>query len=75
MVNGSRRKSTAKAKLKATSQEEQIQPCKQLFENLLGNSPKVTHKHIMIIISKQLDIKPGQFWQEDLDSAERKIKN
>ena len=47
MVNEvSRRKSTAKAKLKATRQEERIQLWKQHFENLLGNPPKVIHKPI-----------------------------
>ena len=70
----SRRKSTAKTKLKATSQEEQIQWWKQHFENLLGNPPKVTHEPITRIISKQLDIKLGQFTQE-LDLVLRKIKN
>ena len=71
----SRRKSTAKAKLKATSQEEWIQLWKQHFENLLGNPPKVTHEPITRIISKQLDIKLGQFTQGELDSVLRKIKN
>ena len=43
MVNEvSRRKSTAKAKQKTTSQEERIQLWKQHFENLLGNPLKVT---------------------------------
>ena len=69
----SRRKSTAKAKLKDTNQEERIQLWKH-FENLLGNSPKVTHEPITRIISKQLDIKLGPFTQE-LDSVLRKIKN
>ena len=71
----SRRKSTAKAKLKATSQEERIQLWKQHFGNLLGNPQKVTHEPITRIISKQLDIKLGQFTQEELDSVLRKIKN
>ena len=71
----SRRKSTAKAKLKATSQKERIQLLKQHFENLLGNPPKVTHKPITRIISKQLYIKLRQFTQEELDSVLRKIKN
>ena len=48
----SRRKSTAKVNLKATSQEERIQLWKQHFENLLGNPPKVTHEPITRIISK-----------------------
>ena len=69
-----RRKNTAKAKLKATSQEERIQLWKQHFDNLLGTPPKVTHEPITRIISKQLDIKLGQFMDEELDSELRKIK-
>ena len=70
----SRRKSTAKAKLKAANQQERIKLWKQHFENLLGNPPKVTHEPITRIISKQLDIKLGPFTQEELDSVLRKIK-
>ena len=69
----SRRKSTAKAKLKAASQKEQIQLWKQHFENLLGNSPKVMHDPFTRIISKPLDIKLGQYTQE-LDSVLKKKK-
>ena len=71
----SRRKSTAKAKLKTANQQERIKLWKQHFENLLGNPPKVTHEPITRIISKQLDIKVGPFTQEELDSVLRKIKN
>ena len=71
----SRRKSTAKAKLKAANQQERIKLWKQHFENLLGNLPKVTHEPITSIISKQLNIKLGPFTQEELDSVLRKIKN
>ena len=71
----SRRKSTAKAKLKATSQKERIQLWKQHFENLLGNLPKVTYEQVTRIISKQFDIKVGQFMQEELDLVLRKVKN
>ena len=53
----SRRKNTAKAKLKAANQQERIKLWKQHFENLLGNPPKITHEPITRIISKQLDIK------------------
>ena len=69
------RKSTGKAKLKATNQQESIKLWKQHFENLLGNQPKVTHEPITRIISKQLDIKLGPFTHEKLDSVLRKIKN
>ena len=71
----SRRKSTAKAKLKATNQQERIKLWKQHLENLLGNPLKVTHEPITRIISKQLDIKLGLFTQEKLDLVLRKIKN
>ena len=70
-----RGKSTDKANLKATSQQERIQPWKQHFENLPGNPPKVTHEPITRIINKQLDIKLGPFTREELDSVLRKIKN
>ena len=70
----SRRKSTAKAKLKAANQQERIKLWKEHFENLLGNPPKITHEPITRIISKQLDIKLGPFTQEELDSVLRKKK-
>ena len=71
----SRRKSTAKPKLKAANKQERIKLWKQHFENLLGNPPKVTHEPVTRIISKQLVIKLGPFTQEELDSVLRKIKN
>ena len=67
----SRRKNTAKAKLKAANQQERIKLWKQHFENLLGNPPKITHESITKIISKQLNIKLGPFTQEELDSVLR----
>ena len=70
----SRRKNTAKAKLKAANQQERINLWKQHFENLLGNPPKITQEIITRIISRQLDIKQGPFTQE-VDSVLRKIKN
>ena len=56
--------STSRARLKAASQEERIQMWKELFQNLLGNSPKVTDKSITEIINSRLDIQLGQFTQE-----------
>ena len=67
--------STAKAKLKATNQQERIKLWKQHSENLLENPPKVKHEKITRIISKQLDTKLGPFILEELDSVLRKIKN
>ena len=56
-----RRRSTAKAKLKAANQQERLKLWKQHFENLRENPPKVTNEPITRIISKQLDIKLGPF--------------
>ena len=70
----SRRMSTTKAKLKATSQQDRIHIWKQHFEKILVNPPKVTHEPITRIISKQLDIKIRPITQEELDSVLRKIK-
>ena len=47
----SRRKDTAKAKLKATSQQDRIHLWKQYFENLLENRPDVTNEPISRIKS------------------------
>ena len=47
----SRRKITAKAKLKPANQQERIKLWKQHFENLQGNPPKVTNEPITRIIS------------------------
>ena len=71
----SRRKSTAKAKLKAASQQEKVKLWEQHFKNLLGSPPKITDEPITRIISKQLDIKLGPFTKEELDSVLKKIKN
>ena len=69
------RKSTAKAKLKAASQQERVKLWEQHFKNLLGNPPEITDEPITRIISKQLDVKLGPFTKEELDSILRRIKN
>ena len=71
----SRRTSTAKAKLKAASQQERVKLWEQHFKNLLGSPPKITDEPITRIISKQLDIKLGPFTKEELNSVLKKIKN
>ena len=71
----SRRKSTAKAKLIAVSQQERVKLWELHFKNLLGSPPKKTDESITRIISKQLDIKLGPFIKEELDSVLKKIKN
>ena len=70
----SRRKSTAKAKLKAANQQERIILWKQHFENLQGNPPKVTHEPITRIIKKQLDIKLGRSLKKNLTQFLEKLK-
>ena len=71
----SRRKSTAKAKLKAASQQERVKLWEQHFKNLQGNPPEITDEPITRIISKQLDVKLGPFTKEELDSVLKRIKN
>ena len=71
----SRRKSSARAKLKAASRQKRIYLWKQHFEKLLWKPPKVTDEPITKIISNQLDIKREQFTQKEIDSVLRKIKN
>ena len=73
MINEVSRRKTAKAKRKATSQQDQIHLWKQHFENVLRKPPVVTHEPVTRIISKQLDIKLGPFTQEELDLVLRKI--
>ena len=64
-------KSTARAKLKATSQGEQIHLWKH-FENLLAKPLKVTDEPITKIISNQLDMKLRHYIQEELNSVLKK---
>ena len=70
----SKRKSTSKSKLKAASEEKQIQMWKEHFKNLLVNSSKVTGKPIMKIINSRLDITLGQLTGE-LAVVQTKMKN
>ena len=69
------RKSTSRAKWKATSQEERLQKWKENFKNLLENLPKITDKPTEKIINWQLDIKLGQFAEKELDAVQKKIKS
>ena len=47
---------------------------KEHFKNLFGNSFKITDKPIKKIIYSKLDIKLGQFMEEELDIALKKKK-
>ena len=70
----SRRKSTLRAKLIVASQQERIQKQKD-FKNLPGKSSKITGKPIKIYFKNQLDIKFGQFTEEEPDIVLKEIKN
>ena len=48
---------------------------KEHFKNLIGKPPNVNDKPITKIIDNQLDIKLGQFMQDELDVVLTKIKN
>ena len=61
-------------KLKAASQEDQIQIWKEHFKNLYGNSSEVTDKPITKIIDSQLDIKLRLFTEKELNVLLTKIK-
>ena len=69
------RKNTQRAKLKAASQQERLPKWKEHFNNLLGNPPEVTDKPIKKIINRLLDIKLGQFMEDELDIVLKKIKS
>ena len=71
-MNG--RKSSLRAKLKAASQEERLQKWKGYFKNLLGNPPEIMDEPTEEIIHVQLDIKLGQFMEEELDVVQKKLK-
>ena len=71
MADGKRRKSTARAKVKAACQEKRIHPWKQ---HLLGKLPEVKHELLAKIIYNQVDIKVGQFTPEELDQYKEKLK-
>ena len=67
--------STSRAKVKAASQEERMKIWKEHFKPQQGNSPTVTHKPMTEIINRQLDMKLGQFTQEELNVILTKIKS
>ena len=69
----SRRKNTAKAKLKAAKPTRKNKTVETALRKLTWKpTKKKTHEPITRIISKQLDIKLGPFTQEELDSVLKK---
>ena len=71
----SRRKNTSRAKLKAACEEGRHLKRKEHFNNLLRNPSEITDKPIEKFINGQLDIKPRQLMEEELDAVKKKIKS
>ena len=70
------KKRTLRAKLKAACKEERLLKWKEHFKNLLENPPEIIDSSIQNIINGQLDVKLGQFMEEELDAVlKKKIKN
>ena len=65
------RKNTSRTKLKTACQKERLLKGKEHFKNLLGNPPEITNKPNQKIIIDQLDIKLGQFTEEELVSFKK----
>ena len=71
----SARKTTNKAKLKATSEEERLKHWKDHFKNLLGKPPTIKESEITPLFDEELNIQKGAFTMEELSKALRNIKN
>ena len=69
------RKSSNKATLKATSQEERLSKWKDHFKQLLGSAPNVSDTEIEKIAENPLNIKLGKFKKEELDAVLKKNIN
>ena len=69
------RKTTNKAKLKASSQQERIAQWKNHFQNLLGNPPDITNEPIKRIVVNELNIQKGNFTAKELDIVLQKLQN
>ena len=68
-------KSTSRAKLKVVCQEERLLKWNEHLKNLHRNCPEITAKPIQKFINCQLDIKLGQFSEEELDAVLKTIKS
>jgi exonuclease III len=68
------RKSSNRAKLKASDDEERLEKWKQHFQNLLGKTPTVNTQQTQRIIEEQLDIRTGLFTMDELHTTKKQIK-
>ena len=72
----SERKKTSRANLKAANLEEKLHKWKEHFKNLHEKHPEIADKLMQQIVNGQLDIKLGQFTEEEFDTVLKKeIKN
>lgn len=69
------RKSSNKAKLKASDQKERIDKWKVHFANLLGKAPRISIKETARIVEGKLNIKKGTFSMEELKAAKKQMKS
>ena len=68
------KKSCNSSKLKASSQEEQVQLWQKHLKNLSGNQPKITDNGITPVFTEELNIKKGPFTIEELLKVVKSIK-
>jgi len=67
-------KSSNRAKLKASDDEECLEKWKQHFQNLLGKTPTVNFQQTQRIVDEELDIRTGLFTMDELHAAKKQIK-
>ena len=65
----------AKAKLKASNQEERVKLWQQHFQDLLGKPPVINEEEITPIFTEELNIKKGLFTMEELLKAVKSIQS
>ena len=69
------RKSTNKAKIKATDNQDRIQKWQDHFKELLGNQPDISDHDITPIFTELQDIQTGLFSMTELIKALKNMKN
>lgn len=69
------RKTTNRAKLRASSQDERLKLWKQHFENLLGKPPSINEVVITPLFENELNIKKGAFTIDELCTVLKNTKS
>ena len=68
------RKRSNKAKLKADSQQQRLDKWKTHFQNLLGKTPVVSDEPIETVVNDKLQIKQGNFTEDELSVVLKDLK-